>query len=165
MSGRIDHARAGSKARLILRLPAIAFLALALFSGSDTGHAQTGRFQEKKALTCTGNPANCRAVFNVVAANRRLDLEFVSCFLQRPSVLDDPNKAAFLGINNALTGVRHTLVWEERQAGSLRLTIVSQPVQLTVRTNERPDIAIPFTGLVPGATGDCTISGKIVVLP
>jgi hypothetical protein len=149
---------------LALRLFGLAMLAFAL-PGGGTGHAQTGEFQERKALTCTGNPANCRATFNVVAANRRLDIEFVSCFLQRPTAITEPNKAAFLGINNALVFLRHTLVWEDRQAGNLRLTIVSQPVQLTVRTNQRPDIAIPFTVAVPGATGDCTISGKIVVLP
>ena len=126
--------------------------------------AQVVPFQARKALTCSGVPTNCRTTFAPVAAGKRLKIDFVSCFVDAPDSID-PNKAAFLGVDNAQSDTfRHTLRWEIQLTGGRSITIVSQPVVVTVAAGRKPDIAIPFPGLT-AATGDCAISGTLTTLP
>lgn len=121
-------------------------------------------FQQRQPIVCSQNPTNCRAQFTVVPASRRMEIDFVSCFLQTAAAID-PNKAAFLGINDALSAqFRHTLIWEERQTSGFNLIIISQPISLIVVEGKRADIAIPFPGSAAGS-GDCAISGRLVVVP
>lgn len=152
-----------------LRLLRIACtLAAALLAEGWAGEAvaQSGGslFQQRQPLTCAQNPTNCRAQFTVVPANRRMEIDFVSCFLQTAAAVD-ANKAAFLGINDALSGqFRHTLIWEQRQTTGLNIIVISQTVSLVVIEGRRADIAIPFPGAAAGS-GDCAISGRIVAVP
>jgi hypothetical protein len=150
------------------RVLGIALLATAsLAAGLCTvgaANAQVVPFQARKALTCTGTPTNCRATFAPVAAGKRLKIDFVSCFVDAPSSVD-PNKAAFIGVDNAQgAAFRHTLRWEIQVTSGRKMTIVSQPVLMIVAEGKKPDIAIPFPGAI-AATGDCAISGTLTTLP
>jgi hypothetical protein len=156
--------RVGRRAADIASAIAAILLVTGWASGEAVAQSEGARFQQRQPLTCSQNPTNCRAIFTVVPSNRRMDIDFVSCFLQTATSIDS-NKAAFLGVNDALSGqFRHTLIWEQRGTTGFNLIIVSQPVSLVVPEGKRADIAIPFPGLATG-TGDCSISGRVVPVP
>lgn len=140
---------------------AAAMIASLLLVVKSAGQAEAAEFQARRQLDCSGTPIKCRATFGEVDANKRLTITFVSCFLQGNQEVELP-KAAFLGINNALSDdqFRHALIWEIRDAGNLSIILVSQPVLVQVGAGKRPDIAIPFIG-ESAPNGNCSISGEL----
>lgn len=144
---------------------ALTVLSLAALSLGIVSQVLARDYQERRDLTCKGSPTNCRGTFEEVAAGKVLSIQFVSCFVDGIGLNIDTNKAAFLGINNALgNGFRHTLTWEVRETGNRTIMIVSQPVQLRVPAERRPDIQLPFPSLI-AVSGDCAISGDLANAP
>lgn len=126
-------------------------------------HAQTEVARAPWQLTggraCASG--TCRFYFPLVAANRRLDLQFVSCFVAGPGL--EPS-VFFLGVDDAFAqGVRHSLVPLERTYNSEALFEVSQPIVFSVAAGHRPQIAFLYTGS-PTAGSQCTLSGEQVFL-
>ena len=103
----------------------------------------------------------CRVYFPLVAANRRLDLQFVSCFVAGPGL--EPS-VFFLGVDDALAlGVKHTLVPFERTYNSEALFEVSQPIVFSIAAGHRPQIAFFYSGSATGGSS-CSLSGEQVFL-
>jgi hypothetical protein len=120
----------------------------------------TAPYQITADASCTTTV--CRAFFPLVAANRRLDIKFVSCTATGNNTTLQLF-TAYLGINNALfTTPRHALTWNVRDAGSTRSGEISQPVVFTVSGNQRPNVGFTHTGPVLGV--ECSISGDLVFL-
>lgn len=116
-------------------------------------------------IVAQGNCASlpCRVQFPLVAAKRRVDIQFVSCTIFADNSLD--LGFAFLGINDAapLTSTHHALQWSIRDSGGSPVGEISQPVLLSVSANQRPSIAINYTAASTPVT-TCTISGDLVFL-
>ena len=155
---------------LICLTVAVAALTATLFGQANTFAAQTvpgaGVISAVPYVitaqgTCPSNP--CTVQFPLVAAKRRVDIQFVSCTIFAGTPLD--LGFAFLGINDAapLTSIHHALQWSIRDSGGNPVGEISQPVLLSVSANQRPNIAINYAAAITPVT-TCTISGDLVFL-
>ena len=114
-------------------------------------------WQITSQATCT--TGFCSALFPQIATNRRLDIQFVSCF-----VLGDADVGvllATLGSNLSLT-LKHYLAPTARTAGLNYIVDISQPVVFAVPAGHRPQIDIEFLGTA--SSSRCTLSGQLVFL-
>ena len=107
-----------------------------------------------------------RYSFPLIAANRRLDVQFVSCS-GRFEASDGAPSETFLGVNDAADATlrRHVLNWSSRAVGSAFYSTISQPVVFAVYAGERPQIA--FQIYAGGGTvnlSTCALSGELVFL-
>ena len=107
-----------------------------------------------------------RYFFPLIAANRRLDIQFVSCSA-RFGAADGAPSETFLGVNDAADGTlrRHVLSWSSRAVGSGFHSTISQPVVFAVHAGERPQIAFQiYSGGGTVNLSICALSGELVFL-
>ena len=161
--------RSVSRPAIILAVFLSTFLSIG-FSVDTALAAEVARvpwFQKGAGVFGPGNEV--RWVFSEVAANRRLDVQFVSCGIREPSA-DIVPLSAFLGVNNALSSStrRHLLQWVRftHPGGSVHALSydISQPIVMSFNEGERPQVA--FTRLGTGSLTfiPCSLSGELVFL-
>ena len=146
---------------LFLRTLALATLLVAPMHAS----AAEVRVPYKFTSTLVCDASTCTAFFPLIGANRRLDVQFVSCLLARDqsATLADKIGTAAIGTNDAFAFPRLVMLWNFRSALSLHLAEISQPVVLSVIANQRP--SIKFIHATSGLqAADCSISGELVFL-
>ena len=153
------HALHHRKLRLALAASVLALLPVTTGPASAAVEIARTPWQVTGAVACSGG--SCRFFFPLVATNRRLDLQFVSCFARG---VDLEPSAFSLAIDDALgTGVRHFLVAFGRAINNTTHFEVSQPVVLSIAANHRPQIGFTeLAGLT--AVAGCTLSGELVFL-
>jgi hypothetical protein len=118
------------------------------------------RWQVTGTPNCpSGGLGECRIYFPQVAANRLLDIQFVSCVITtNEGVLVNPIS---LGINDYFSPTRHQLVAFKRE-GTAVLYEVSQPMVFSIAAGQRPQIGFSHFGSINLAV--CTLSGELIFL-
>ena len=138
-------------------------LALMLLGVMLPTHSMAAPWQAAGTAACAN--FKCRVFFPQVAVNRRLDIQFASCWIQLTAATPDDVQPANLGVNDAFGNLSHVLVWDARSvaAGNSIYLAFSQPVILSINAGQRPQIGYAY------ATGNhafikCTLSGELVFL-
>jgi hypothetical protein len=112
---------------------------------------------------CTGiGQIACRATFPLIAANRRLQIKFVSCFETAGPTPAMSLGIAFLGIDDALALPHHSLPWATREAFGQPIGEIYEATDLTIEAGHRASIAYAAAGNL--ITHKCTISGELQFL-
>ena len=112
---------------------------------------------------CTGiGQIACRATFPLIAANRRLQVKFVSCFETAGPTPAMSLGIAFLGVDDALALPHHSLPWATREAFGQPIGEIYEATDLTIEAGHRASIAYAAAGNL--ITHQCTISGELQFL-
>ena len=145
------------------RLALVATLALFPVLTSPARAAEIARspWQAQGGPNCAAGA--CRIYFPQFAPNRRLDIEFVSCYFEIGNTFSMGQ--VFLVANGPNLGFpKHSLRSETRAVtGSVDAIEISQPIVHSIYAGQRPHIFIVFYAGFP-VLGDCTVSGELVFL-
>jgi hypothetical protein len=161
--------RSVSRPAMILAASLSTFLSTG-FSVDAVSAAEVARVPWFSKGTSVHGPGigEVRYVFPQIAANRRLDAQFVSCGIREPGTFGV--YSAFLGANNALSSStrRHLLPWVPSQyPGSTAVVSydISQPIVMSFNAGERPQVGYIYFGTGSGITFiPCSLSGELVFL-
>jgi hypothetical protein len=152
---------------MLRKLAAIALGAAALLTvvfSANAAIVATTPYQLRAQGTCADG--TCTLNYPIVATNRRLDIDFVSCAFVTTKIGAELSVAS-IGIDDASspTTTTQVLLWNIRTAFGDTIGEISQPVPLTITATHRPQIKFAYllpTG--PGfasTTARCTIAGDM----
>ena len=110
---------------------------------------------------CDTLTATCRAFFPQVAANRRFEIEHVSCSSTSHGELD----VVRLAVDNAANTniANHVLLWTMSTFAGKPIYSLSEPVSFAIPGGKRPQIAALYNIHAP-LSFQCTLSGDLVFL-
>ena len=146
-----------------LPLALVATLALlpVLISPAQAAEIARSPWQAQGGPNCASGA--CRIYFPQVAPNRRLDIEFVSCYFEIGDTFS-MGQAFFVANGPSLGFPKHSLRSERREVSATVDAIeISQPLVYSIYAGQRPHIFIVFYAGFP-VLGDCTVSGELVFL-
>lgn len=155
---------------MLEKLAAMALGAAALLTVVSSANAAiiaTAPYQLRAPGTCADG--TCTINYPFVAANRRLDIDFVSCAFVTTK-LGAELSVASIGIDDASSPTTTTqiLLWNIRTAFGDTIGEISQPVPLTITATHRPQIKFDYLiPIGPGfaqTTAQCTIAGDMLFL-
>ena len=144
--------------QLVGRLAAVAFALAGAASASAAEVARVPWYAVGANACSVGSP--CVIYFPLVPANRRLDLQYVSC----GSGFDEIGSApwAYLGIDDASLGPI-VLPWNYQTTDTSAVVgVVSEIIVFSVSAGHRPQIRIYHGGTLTATR--CTLTGELVFL-
>lgn len=138
--------------------------ALPTTSQDATPSATAGAMPYSLRASAACSAGVCRIDYPRVAVDRRLDIQFVSCF----ATSDQPSFGLgipFLAVNDAFStaGARHVMLWNMRSSFGSTVGEISQPIKLTVSAGQRAEIGFTVAG-TSTAESQCMLSGELVFL-
>jgi hypothetical protein len=110
--------------------------------------------------SCSANSSACTFFFPLIGANRRLDIQFVSCRLVGVGLQVGD---AVLGIGDASQVPSHFLNGSDHASGNNTFFVISQPVVFSIPADKRPNIKI-FYATTTLLSQRCSISGVLQFL-
>ena len=140
----------------LLTLPAIA---IAIPANAQTEVARSPWFAKGGEQIISGT---ARYFFPQIAANRRLEIQFVSCALSGTG--DVYPLVTRLAANDAFSASarRINLAWSQREGGSYHFFEIAHPVVFTINAGERAQIGFDTSGSL--SFYGCSLSGELVFL-
>ena len=152
-----------TRQRIRCALVRIAVVSLLTLAGGTltTEDAAAAPYSERVMLAC--DEFSCSAMGERVPANRQLNIQFVSCFVEFPDASDVG--LGFLGVDRAFESnkFRHSLDFRVHTFFSANIYVAAHPMVLAIPEGHRWAVTITTSGLSNAA--ECAVTGDLRVVP